>query len=351
VKSFARKLRWPPTRLQAIWGVVVIAVLVGMIGFVTSGVIAGLSLLLGFPGVLSLILLFLPSRPRVAAALRGTENAITGDEAFDLIVGAEREVRPLDIDQIVKTQEHEALKTMPRAPTPRVPRGAFGGVFDLSQSMTASLSSLSGASDEELHAFMEKVRKYGEELRVWLDQLQASRHERLRDFSAVARVCEGGQAPADFARLRLRFPEEFEEPEQPPEVPEPPERPEFVGRYGLVGPRPYAVPRLARGALSRLIPRPEEFRGAGAEYSREDGSTIIALNIGHINQHDHRDTAEFALRAAPPGTYEVEWQISADGLSPPTEGTIKVEVREPAPGEPIIELRDALAERKHHSLD
>lgn len=328
-----------------------IAVLVGVTGFVTSGVIAGLSLLLGFPGVLSLILLFLPSRPRVAATLRGTENATTGDEEFGLIVGAEREVRPLDIDQIVKAAEHGALETMPRAPTPRVPRGAFGGVFDLSQSTAAALSSFSGASDEELYAFMEKVQEYGEELRVWLGQLEASRYERLRDFSAVARVREGGQAPADFARLRLRFPEAFEEPEQPPEVPEPPERPEFVGRYGAVVPRPLAVRGLARGALSRFIPRPEEFRGVVAEYSREDGSTVIALNIGHINQHDHRDTAEFALRAAPSGVYDVEWQISADGLSPPTEGTIKVEVREPAPGEPIIELRDALAERKHHSLN
>lgn len=350
VKSFAPPLRWPPTRLQAIWIVIALAVVVGVAGFLTSGVIAGLSLLLGFPGVLSLTLILLPSRPRVVATLRGTENATAGDEEFGLIVGAEQEVRPLDIDQIVETAEHEALETMPRAPTPKVPRGAFGGVFDLSQSMTASLSSISGASDEELRAFQKEVREYGEELRVWLEQLQASRYERLRAFGAIARVREGGQAPADFARLRLRFPDEFEEPEQPPEVPEPQERPRFVGRYGIVAPRPMAVPRI-RGALSRLVPRPEEFRGVGAEYSREDGSTVVALNIGHINQHDERDTAEFALRAAPPGVYEVRWQVSADGLSPPTEGALKIEVCEPSPGEPIVELGDALAERERRSLD
>jgi hypothetical protein len=331
--------------------VIVIAVLVGVAGFVTSGVVAGLSLLLGFPGVLSLILLFLPSRPKVAATLRGTENTVTGADEIGLIIGVEQTVRPLDINQIAKAQEHAALETMPRAPTPSVPRGAFGGAFDLSQSTANMLSSVSGASDEELRAFTKKVREYGEALRAWLEQLQASRHESLRAFAAMARVREDGQAPADFARLRLRFPEEFEELEQPPEVPRPPERPEFVGRYAPVVPGPLAGRSLARGSLSRLIPRPDEFKGTSAEYSREDGSTVITLNIGHINQHDHRDTAEFALRAAPPGVYEVGWQISAAGLSPPTAGRIKVEIREPVPGEPIVELKDALLERKHHSLD
>ncbi len=330
---------------------IVVAIFAGVAGFITSGVVTGLSLVLGFPGVLSLVLLFLPSRPKVAATLRGTENAVKGTDEVGLIIGVEQIVRPLDIDQIVKAQEDAARKTMPRAPTPRVPRGAFGGVFDLSQSTTSMLSSVSGASDEELRSFLAKVRAYGEELRAWLEQLQASRHEHLRAFTAIARVHEAGKAPADFARLRLCFPEEFEESELPPEVPEPPECPEFVGRYGRVAPIPLAVRSLARGSLSRLIPRADEFKGTNAEYSREDGSTIISLNIGHINQHDHRDTAEFALRAAPPGVYGVEWQISADGLSPPTEGMIKVEVREPVPGEPIVELRDTLAERERHSLD
>lgn len=79
--------------------------------------------------------------------------------------------------------------------------------------------------------------------------------------------------------------------------------------------------------------------------------TVINLEVGHVNQSDHRDTDEFALRAASPGVYEVEWQISADGLSPPTKGTIKVEVRESIPGEPIVELAEALVESKQHSLD
>lgn len=208
---FARKLGWPPTRQQAIWGVIVIAVIVGVTGLLTNGVIAGLSLLLGFPGVLSLILYFLPSRPKIRATLRGKENAIISDTEVGLIIGAERTVRPFDIDQIVKTEEHAALETMPRAPMPKVPPGsALAPMFTLNQSTANMLHAVSGASDEELEKFMQRVRRYGEKLRTWLEELQASRVERLRAFTAIARAGEEGQAPADFARMRLRFPEEFE---------------------------------------------------------------------------------------------------------------------------------------------
>lgn len=349
VNSSVRDFRWPPDRRQAILGVIVIALIVGAAGFITSGVVAGLSLLLGFPGVLSLILIFLPARPKVIASLRGVENATTDRDKVGLSIEPEQAVRPIDIDQIVKSEEHAALETMPRAPKPKVPRGAFGGVFDLNESTTNLIASMNGASDGELEEFMGEVQAFGKELRAWLETLQASRHERLRRFSAVARVGETGQAPADFARLRLRFPEEFEEWKAPSEVPSPPERPRFVSRLGPILPGAASARRIP--SLSRLIPRPEEFNGTAAEYSREDGKTVVALGIGHINQHDHRDSAEFILLAAPPGVYEVEWQVSADGLSPPAEGKIKVEVCEPPPGEPIIELGDALSERERHSLD
>jgi hypothetical protein len=350
VRPLVQKLGWPPTRQQATWGVIVIAVIVGVTGFVTSGVIAGLSLFLGFPGVLSLILLFLPSRPKVSATLRGEENAITCDMEIGLIISTEQTVRPLDIDQIVKAEEHAALETMPRAPTPKVPPGsALAPLFNLNQSTANMLSAVSGASDEELEKFMRKVRRYGEELRAWLEELQASRAERLRAFSATARAREEGQAPADFARMRLRFPEEFEEAERPPIVPEPPSRPEYVAPLAgrVTWPRA-PVQQVARGALSRLLNRSVEHR---VQYSNEDGMTVISLEVGHVNQSDHRDTAEFALRAAPPGVYDIEWQISADGLNPPTKGKIKVEVREPISGEPIVELAEALAERERYSLD
>jgi len=350
MKLLTRHFHWPPKRPQAIWGVIVVAIVVGIAGFATSGVVAGLTLLLGFPGVLSLILLFLPNRPTVTANLRGIENAVV-DAHFDgLLVGSEQTIRPFDVEQIVKNQEHAALETMPRAPTPQVPPGAFGGAFDLNSATSSMLSSVSGASDEELRAFVGEVQAYGKELRAWLEHLQAARRESLRAFTATVRVREAGQAPADFARVRLRFPEAFEEWEAPPDVAAPPERPKFVGRYSPVVPGPFRVQPIAAGALSRLIPRVEDFKGTSAEYSREDGSTIVALNIGHINQHDHRDTAEFVLMAAPPGLYSVEWQVSAEGLSPLTEGTLKVEVQEPQLDEPIVDLKDALAERKHHSL-
>jgi hypothetical protein len=78
---------------------------------------------------------------------------------------------------------------------------------------------------------------------------------------------------------------------------------------------------------------------------------MISFQVGHINQHVYRDTAKFSLRAAPPGVYDVEWQISADGLSPPIKGKVEVEVREPNTGEPVTTFSEALAERAYYSLD
>ena len=320
---------------------------------ITGSPLAGITLFVGCSGVLSLTLLFFPPRPEIAVTLRGEENAATEAGEIGLIIGATQTVRLLDVETIVTEEEQKALETMPRMPTPQVPPGKFGGAFDLSSQSTVNMiASISGASDEELRAFVGKVRAYGDNLRAWLEQLRASRQEHLRVFSVVARASEEGQAPADFARVRLRFPSTFVEPDRPPQVPEPPERPKFVGRLGPIVPRPFpVVPPVRRGALSHLIPRPDEFRGISADYSSEDGLTIVDLNIGHINQDDHRDTAEFTLRAAPPGLYEIGWRISANSLNPPTEGTIKIEVREPIRGEPIVTLEDALAERENHSLD
>jgi hypothetical protein len=198
--------RWPPTRGGAIRAVIALAVFVSAVVGITNGALAGITLLLGFSGVLSLTLLFVPSRPEIVVTLRGEENATADDTEIGLIVGAKQTIRPLDVDQIVKNQEHAALETMPRAPTPKVPPGsALAPIFDLNQSTANMLSAVGGASDEELEAFINRVREYGDTLRAWLEQLQASRAERLRLFVASARVHEGGQAPADFTRIRLRF--------------------------------------------------------------------------------------------------------------------------------------------------
>jgi len=345
------KMRWPPSRKQALLTVLGVSVLVSVVVGLSAGPLAGITLLIGSSGVLSLTLIFFPARPQVVAHLRGAENSATGTGNVGLVVGDNQVVRPLDVDQIVRAAEEEARATMPRRPSPRVPPGKFGGVFDFNLCAADMLASVSGASDDELRDFLGKVKDYGDELRSWLNELEVARRENLRPFTASTRAVEQGQAPADFARIRLFFPGDFEEPAPPPEVPAPPTRPKFVSRYGppLLGPRLPRMPVLpiqSTGALSRLVPRQDK-----AEYSREDGETIVDMNLGHINQHDHRDSPEFSLRAAPPGTYEVRWRISANSLTPPTEGSLGVAVREPTFGEPITKLEDAVEEREARGLD
>lgn len=353
MKSLIQKFGWPPRLGHVVWGVIVIAVVLSATVGVTSGPLAGITLLVGFSGVVSLIFLFVPARPKVDATLRGTENATSGSGEIDLLIGADRAVRPLDIDRIIEDEERDALETMPRAPTPMVPKGAFGGVFDLNRSASDLLASTTGVTDEELRAFIKEVRDFGRELRNWLEDLETARSESLRPFAASARVSEKGQAPADFTWLYLRFPQGFEEAASPPEVPEPPERPKFVSRWGrstmpLIS--QMKVKGFRKGALRDLLIQRDREPSA-ARYSSEDGTTVISFQVGHINQHVHRDTGPFELRAPEAGIYEVGWQVSADGLSPPAEGSFKIEIREPRTGSPITTLSEALAERESQSLD
>lgn len=345
------RLTWPPSRGAAIRAVLVLAVILGVVVAITSTVLAGLTLLIGFSGVLSLILLLLPARPRLRAELRGRDAARNPPGHLGVELLPERAIRPLDIDAIVEAEEAAARETMPRRPTPKAPSGAFGGVFELSPALTGMLSSASGATDEELHNFAGKVRVFGENLRAWLEGLEAARAELLRYFKVAVRVQEIGGAPADFARVRLSFPASFEEPARPPMVPEPPSRPEFVGRFGMA---PITnVPRLSvpRGSLAHLVPDTDAIRGMSAEYSSEDGRIVVDLNLGHINQGEYRDTAEFSLRAASPGVHEVGWRVSANGLAAPAEGIIAAEVCEPKQCKPITDFAEAMAERELHRLD
>ena len=347
------KSYWPLGRSRALAIVFALSLLVSLIIGITSGPLAGITLLVGCSGLLSLTLLFFPAQPELIAELRSGRNASIGEGSIGLIIGARQTVRPLDIDQIVQREEAAARGTMPRAPTPRVPKGAFGGVFDLNDSTAMMLDSVSGASDEELWEFLGKVTTFGEELRTWLERLQAARDERLRAFSATVRVTEHGKAAADFARLALSFPAGFEQAEQSPGLFKRPTRPEFVGRFdpflGRVTQMP-PVPRI-RASLSHLIPSAEALGGSQAEYSTEGDQTIVSLGIGHINQREYRDTGEFDLRAAPPGRYEIGWRAGANGVSPPAEGTIEIEVRAPAEENPITDLDEALKEISRHDLD
>lgn len=85
-------------------------------------------------------------------------------------------------------------------------------------------------------------------------------------------------------------------------------------------------------------------------YSNENGLAQADFDLGRVNQTDHRDVPPFRLRAAPPGEYEIEWQITATGLSRPIRGTVKIKVEPPQAGEAILTLGEAEAERRDYEL-
>jgi hypothetical protein len=337
VPVLAQKLTKWPSRRRLIWAGVVIALIGCAWATVQRGPFDGLALLAGLCGVLSLALLLVPAKPRLEVQAR-TEDGT----AAEVVIGTSHTLRPLDKDAIVGEQVAAAFATLPAPPQPEYRPGTPLSRVLAQTAATGFLTNVF-ASEESREEFSAEVEDYRRDLRSWLDELERSRSERKRSFGGVARVVECGEAPADHVRLRLRFPPGFEPPEDPPWVSEPPKRPHFAPPLApLINPL-IDVPPIERPNL----PSP----ASAASYWREGEATVVEYDLGRINQADFRDTPELRLRAASPGTYVVEWEVSAAGLRRPARGRWELEVAESKQGEAISTLSEAVRERERYDLD
>lgn len=76
----------------------------------------------------------------------------------------------------------------------------------------------------------------------------------------------------------------------------------------------------------------------------------MSWDLGCVNQSERRDVPPFSLKAAPPGTYSVKWEITAEGLVRPLEGELSVVVEPPIQADPISTLNDVEEERRAREL-
>jgi hypothetical protein len=340
VRQRLQKLGANPPRRTVIWTAITIAIVACAWATIQRGPFDGLTLLAGFCGVLSLGLLLLPARPRLRVLLRTRTDVDTA-----VMIGQGRQVRLLDKEAIAEEQVNAALATLPPRPVPQLPPNSLLAKAYASFAASATLAGSFTVSEERRQEFEDEVAEYRQDLRTWLDDLERARHEHLRIFFGAARVQEGGEAPGDHVRLRLRFPPGFEPlADAPPWVPRPPERPHLRPPWsGLID-----MPLLDRFPAP-VFPRAPS--GGTASYSRDGETTVVEFDLGRINQSDYRDTAKFELRAAPPGTHEIEWEVSASGLRKAARGRLRIDVAEPQAAEPIATLAEAEAERGRCELD
>jgi hypothetical protein len=340
IRQALKRLGWPPPRRTVIWTAITIAIAACAWATIQRGPFDGLTLLAGFCGLLSLGMLLLPARPSLRVVLRTPTEVDTA-----VVIGHGRQVRALDKEAIVDEQVGAALATLPPRPAPQLPPNSPLAKAYSSFAASAILGGISTVSEERLQESEEEVAGYRRDLANWLDELEHARHERLRIFYGAARVQEGGEAPGDHVRLRLRFPPGFEPmTEDAPWVARPPERPNS---------RP-SLPSLINPPVLDRFPTPvipPSLTGGAAGYSRDGEATLVEFDLGRINQSDHRDTAKFELRAAPPGSYEVEWEVSASGLRKAARGRLRLDVAEPQAAAPITTLAEVEAERERYELD
>jgi hypothetical protein len=326
-----RRLLGPPAFLIAL----------GLCAWATfaRGLFDGVTLLAGLCGVLSLGLLLLPSRPRLRVEVRN------GQGQDLLVIAPMKPVRPLNKEAIVQEQAAIALSGMPERPRPRVAPDATLGEVAGAHIAAGIISSISGASERALQEFEGKVAAYGRNLGQWLTRLEAARAERLRLFEAELRLRELGHAPADYVHLRLHFPAGFQLNSDLLRAGLPPDRPDFS-------------PGISSALINRLnrateLPDIEPIHLPGSEkarYSMEDGAPVIDYDLGRVNQSDRRNVPSFCLRAPAPGSYQVQWEVSAAGLGRPAHGSFTIEVTEPKQGEPITSLSEAEAERDNYNF-
>lgn len=325
---------------RQLFGLATLVIAAGLCAWaiMARGLFDGVMIFTGMCGVVSLVLILLPARPRLSIEVRDVEDPLS------VRLVAEWSTQEFDKEAIVEEQARAALATMPKKPRP-----VYEEDDEISKIVTVHAAAhlqavFTGTTDEELERFEGKVETYKRKLWRWLEEVDIAREEHRKVFDCDLRLRELGHAAADHVHLRLRFPGCFQLDRQLPQVDEPPKRPDFAPS-GL-----RAFPGLLARETNRVpIPDIEPIRLPGTDkpdYSMEGDTVVIDYDLGRINQSDHRDVPNFSLRAPGPGEYTVEWEASASGLNKPASGEFTIHFAEPQQGPPIVMLASVEAERE-----
>ncbi len=82
------------------------------------------------------------------------------------------------------------------------------------------------------------------------------------------------------------------------------------------------------------------------DYATDEGLVVVSWDLGRVKQSERRDVPAFSLKAAPPGPYDVEWEMTAEGLPKPLEGELSVVVEPPMQADRSPqELHDSVSHR------
>jgi len=322
---------------RQLFGSVTLAIALVLCAWATlaRGLFDGVMIFTGMCGVVSLGLIFLPARPRLAVEIRDGEDL----DCLELLPSWSLE--PFDKQAIVREQAKEALATMPEPVQPQIEQNELGEAL-MSLAAVGAHRMLTGTTDEELQKFVDKVETYKRDLWHWLGEVECARNEHRKVFECELRLRELGQAAADHVHLRLLFPEGFKLNRHLPEAGEQPARPAFAPGIGAFLPGIGSLRGIPRMPLQNIDPI--RLPGSGKpSYSMEGETVVIDYEVGRVNQSDHRDLPSFSLRMPGAGEYTVQWEASASGLDKPTRGELKLRFVEPEEGEPVATLAGAEA--------
>lgn len=242
----------------------------------------------------------------------------------------------VDVEAIVAAERAVAMSTL--LPTEDPPPEPTDPVHAIARLAGAARMFGSPLITEAHHAaFRKDVDDYEPRLRAFIADWIAYRTAMRTIVGLRAVIDNDGGAPAEDARVRLRFPDPCVQADWP-EKPKRPRRPKFERPANPLFGQRGSFPNLA--ALGAPIPHVPEFNRHGPFY--DDGSLLVRFYYT-IPHHDPLTTDLVLVGVPEPGVFSVDWTIGASNLAQPATGTLTLTVEHPpAPSEPVTTLADLL---------
>lgn len=273
----------------------------------------------------------------------------------DAIVQAERDAvlatrLPLGYGAPSRPQKISATGSLPAA----------SGALDALRAIQKTMGSLGFAGGQEKYLpvaqedhdkFDESIAAYEEELRSFISAWIEFLGKRRLVLAVRVQIDNDGGAPAEDARIKIRFPDPCHAAEFP-ERPKLPRRPTFTrrlnplhssNRYGLAA--GLTMPHMPALDIGHFNPPVINLNHSGPYY--DDGSLNIRYTYRSLPHHEAVVLEPFIVGVPEPGVHEARWTIGAKNLAHLEEGTLQLEVRHEQPDPTPVATFAELVKTRH----
>lgn len=257
------------------------------------------------------------SEPKLTVGILGPSgNAVTTLEATS------QRPWPIDVERIVSNEVADALQTVT----------LYTRAHEVYWSSMGPFGSRPTKADHERakQDFRDRLPRYAEELRSWLEQYAAAARARADAFNLTLELANAADgAHAEDVLVVLELPATLDIVEETPELPLPPERPQYSPprpkarldaflRPSYLGVRPIDFSPPTSPATAAQLRRGWRARAGGRRLEASAGDVHAARSVALPEPP--------VVRAHGPGEHVVGWTAYTKSADQPTTGTLTLVV-------------------------